>query len=119
MENYRNFSLFNQFDSDPRFPLFLLYVRWKSGVTFVRRRFRDDRYQPSVSVLEQDYEKNVYPCAVQFYCRKVGCRRVTFTRVCYTDENSGKHQSVVNNPIFPPELLQPNGAMESRNKTRP
>ena len=29
------------FDSDPRFPPFLLYVRWKSGVTFVRRCFRD------------------------------------------------------------------------------
>ena len=27
------------FDSDPRFPPFLLYVRWKSGVTFVC--FRD------------------------------------------------------------------------------
>ena len=50
---------FSQFDSDPRFPLFLLYVRWKSGVTFVRRCFRDDRYQPSVTVLEQDYE-NMY-----------------------------------------------------------
>ena len=33
--------LFYHFDFDPRFPLFLLYVRWKSGVTFVRRCFRD------------------------------------------------------------------------------
>ena len=33
---------FYYFDSDPRFPLFSLYVRWKSGVTFVRRCFRDD-----------------------------------------------------------------------------
>ena len=32
---------FYHFDSDPRFPPFLLYVRWKSGVTFVRRCFRD------------------------------------------------------------------------------
>ena len=32
---------FYHFDSDPRFPQFLLYVRWKSGVTFVRRCFRD------------------------------------------------------------------------------
>ena len=32
---------FHHFDSDPRFPQFLLYVRWKSGVTFVRRCFRD------------------------------------------------------------------------------
>ena len=31
---------FYHFDSDPRFPPFLLYVRWKSGVTFVRRCFR-------------------------------------------------------------------------------
>ena len=27
---------FYHLDSDPRFPPFLLYVRWKSGVTFVR-----------------------------------------------------------------------------------
>ena len=32
---------FYHFDSEPRFPPFLLYVRWKSGVTFVRRCFRD------------------------------------------------------------------------------
>ena len=32
---------FYHFDSDPRFLPFLLYVRWKSGVTFVRRCFRD------------------------------------------------------------------------------
>ena len=39
IENYP----FYHFDSDPRFPPFLLYmyVRWKSGVTFVRRCFRD------------------------------------------------------------------------------
>ena len=37
IENYP----FYHFDSDPRFPQFLLYVRWKSGVTFVRRCFRD------------------------------------------------------------------------------
>ena len=32
---------FYHFDSDPRFPPFLLYSRLKSGVTFVRRCFRD------------------------------------------------------------------------------
>ena len=32
---------FYHFNSDPRFPPFLLYVRWKSGVTFVQRCFRD------------------------------------------------------------------------------
>ena len=37
MEKYRNFSLFFHFDCDPRFPPFLLYVRWKFGVTCVRR----------------------------------------------------------------------------------
>ena len=78
--------LFNQFDSDPRFPLFLLYVRWKSGVTFVRRYFRDDRYQPSVSVLEQDYEKMYTPVQSSFTVGKWGVGGV-----CYTDENSGKH----------------------------
>ena len=33
---------FLSLDSDPRFPPFLLYVRWKSGVTFERRCFRDE-----------------------------------------------------------------------------
>ena len=32
---------FYHFDSDPRFHPILLYVRWKSWVTFVRRCFRD------------------------------------------------------------------------------
>ena len=43
MNLWRNIEivLFYHFDSDPRFPPFLLYVRWKSGVTFVRRCFRD------------------------------------------------------------------------------
>ena len=40
MEILKSFTFYN-FDSGPRFPLSLLYVRWKSGVTFVRRRFRD------------------------------------------------------------------------------
>ena len=37
------FFSFYHFDSDPRYTPFLLYVRWKSGVTFVRRCFRDVR----------------------------------------------------------------------------
>ena len=32
---------FYHFDSDPRFPKFLLYVTWTSEVTFVRRCLRD------------------------------------------------------------------------------
>ena len=36
---------FYHFDSDPRFLPFLLYVRWKSGVTFVRSCFRDEGYE--------------------------------------------------------------------------
>ena len=32
---------FFQFDTNPRFPPFLQYVRCKFRVTFVRRRFRD------------------------------------------------------------------------------
>ena len=35
---------FYHFDSDPRFPPFLLYVRLKPGVTFVRRCFRDAKH---------------------------------------------------------------------------
>ena len=36
------FFTFYHFDSYPRFPPFLLYVRWKFGVTFVLRCFRDE-----------------------------------------------------------------------------
>ena len=39
--SWRNIEEFYLFDSDPRFYPFLLYVRCKSGVTFVRRCFRD------------------------------------------------------------------------------
>ena len=41
---WRNIEIFTfyHFDSDPRFSPFLLYVRWKSGVTFVRRCFPAD-----------------------------------------------------------------------------
>ena len=35
-------AIFVIFNTNPRFPPFLLYVRCKSGVTFIRRRFRDD-----------------------------------------------------------------------------
>ena len=41
MGEISKFFTFYHFDSVPRFPLFLLYVTWKSGVTFVRRCFRD------------------------------------------------------------------------------
>ena len=34
-------AIFFIFNTNPRFPPFLLYVRCKSGVTFIRRRFRD------------------------------------------------------------------------------
>ena len=37
MENFH----FLSFNNNPRFPLFLQYVRCKSGVAFVRRCFRD------------------------------------------------------------------------------
>ena len=54
------FFTFYHFDSDPRFPLFLLYVtgyvRWKSGVSFVRRCFRDE-YQRTKLCLHNKYEE--------------------------------------------------------------
>ena len=34
-------AIFFIFNTNPRFPPFLLYVRCKSGVTFIRRNFRD------------------------------------------------------------------------------
>ena len=41
---WRNIENYH-FESDPRFHPFLIYVRWKSGVTFVRRCFYDDHGQ--------------------------------------------------------------------------
>ena len=38
---WRNFH-FLSFNTNPRFPPFLLYVRCKSGITFVRRCFCDE-----------------------------------------------------------------------------
>ena len=34
-------AIFFIFNTNPKFPPFLLYVRCKSGVTFIRRSFRD------------------------------------------------------------------------------
>ena len=95
---------FYHFDSDPRFPLFLLYVRWKSGVTFVRRCFRDEVSSAliiiswliyftsvarkhklegvafvsiSVYVSRAKIKKNkVYPCKPLFFYITVGCKGV-------------------------------------------
>ena len=47
---------FYHFDSDPRIPPFTLYVRWKSGVTFVWRYFRDGNL-----VCYDDAEETVNP----------------------------------------------------------
>ena len=35
-------AIFFIFNTNPRFPPFLLYVKCQSGVTFIRRSFRDD-----------------------------------------------------------------------------
>ena len=56
---WRNIEIFHlyHFDSDPRFPPVLLYVRWKSGVTFVRSSFRDGMIKihiDNVSVISVD-----------------------------------------------------------------
>ena len=45
------------FDSDPRFPPFLLYVRWKSGVTFVRRCFRDVTSEEQNNQRKKEYSE--------------------------------------------------------------
>ena len=78
----KNTTLFYHFDSDPRFPPFLLYVTWKSGVTFVWRCFRD----AVIFTAETKYNfqmkncsyfcvytlsRNKNPCNPQFYQIKV------------------------------------------------
>ena len=40
---------------------------------------------PTIYVLEQKYEKNVFPCKPQFYYIKVGCKGVFITRTCFHD----------------------------------
>ena len=55
-----NIIHFFHFDSDPRFPPFLQYVRLKSGVTFVRRCFRDG-FLPASSI--------VHVVDLYLYCR--------------------------------------------------
>ena len=36
------------FNTNPRFPPFLLHVSCRSGVTFIRRRFRDEIFSNSI-----------------------------------------------------------------------
>ena len=43
-------------------------------------------FVPTIYVLEQKYENNVYPCKPQFYYIKVGCKRVFITRTCFRDD---------------------------------
>ena len=47
MISWGNFK-FLSFNTNPRFPPFLLCVRCKSGIYFVRRRFRDANEETSV-----------------------------------------------------------------------
>ena len=71
MEKYRNFSLFFHFDSEPRFPPFLLYVRWKFGVTFVRRCFRDgDKAQDACLCFTIVWTRNLFVYRVDALSRK-------------------------------------------------
>ena len=46
---------------------------------------------PTIYVIEQKYENNVYPYKPQFYYMKVGCKGVLLTRKCYHDENMYQH----------------------------
>ena len=41
--------------------------------------------QITIYVLEQKYEKHVYPCKPQFYYIKVGGKGVYITRTCFYD----------------------------------
>ena len=59
---------------------------------------------PTIYVLEQKYENNVYPCKPQIYYIKVGCKRVYNTRTCSHDDelcvyiqrgNSNKYQQLI------------------------
>ena len=87
-----NFSPFYHFDSDPRFPPFLLYVRWKSGVTFVRRCFRDEVETDGSIDLNALHLLNVCIEVIilmtktkDFFKNKLKARKVISTFMCYID----------------------------------
>ena len=42
--------------------------------------------QNTLTVLEQKFENNVYPCKPQFYHIKVGCKGVYISRTCFHDD---------------------------------
>ena len=44
---------------------------------------------PTIYILEQKLEKNVYPCKLQFYYIKVWCKGVYITRTCYHNADAG------------------------------
>ena len=44
--------MFFIFNTNPRFPPFLLYVRCKSGVIFIRRSFRDEQSETHTRAIE-------------------------------------------------------------------
>ena len=69
---------------------FLIFARnIDSGYTLEPpQRFNvahDMPFVPTIYVLEQKYENNVYPCKPQFHYIKVGCKGVYITRTCYPD----------------------------------
>ena len=84
IENYP----FLSYDSDPRFPPFLLYVRWKSGVTFVRRCFRDEwssaRAHSSLYICIFDYSHVGFEGIIWFMDMSVTgqCSYVNFWYIC-------------------------------------
>ena len=64
---------FYHFDSDPRFLPFLLYVRCKSGVTFVRRCFCDVKTNTNkIEVLTDLCIHHMHPADVLWILVKPG-----------------------------------------------
>ena len=53
--------------------------------------------EPTINVLEQKIENNVYPCKPHSYYIKVGCEGVFITWTCLHDAISKKKCSTVSN----------------------
>ena len=70
----RNYH-FYRFNTNPRFPPFLLYVKCKSGVTFVQRCFSDNRKnetQHSVRIFHSKRVRNFVIVRLLYFSLLVG-----------------------------------------------
>ena len=99
---YGEITTFYRFNTNPRFPPFLLYVRCKSGVSFVRRCFRDvDRnhvtnlrkmtdYTPNLDLINVNENTNVVKLCPFILKVQIGNKVLTTINGLISVTNLGK-----------------------------